>query len=528
MYYLKYRPKSFSELFGLEDVVQVLQKALQKNQVAHAYIFTGPKGSGKTTTARILAKAVNCERLAYSAKRSGGKDEEKLDAKRSTLDASGLEPCNECPSCQAVNEGRFLDLLEIDAASNRGIDDIRSLREKIKLVPSIGRFKVYIIDEAHMLTPEAFNALLKTLEEPPRHAIFVLATTEYQKIPETIKSRCLVLKFRRGGRSDLVKKLRFICQKEGLELTEEKLLKIAELAEGGFRNAETLLEQMTVGEIELSAANLSVSLFLETMFNQNSAEVLGQINKLIQDGENLSHFCREVVIFLRRLLLVKGGLGPETLDLKVEDFVKLEELGARLPQAELIYLLERFLEALDEEKYSSVPSLPLELAVFDALDHLSQSETLTPPAEAVAERPSASEKAKEEEDEPGPKKLKPPELSLSEVLTRWPEVLKAVKPWNHSLEALLRSARPKEASGGLLSIEVFYKFHKEKLSEGQNLALIEKALGDLFNGHVEVRYVLGPAAVKGPAEEMGAEVKKGAAQSQPEDLLEAALEAFGS
>src|SRR3989338_6964220 len=165
MYYLKYRPKSFAELFGAKEISKALQNSLEKGQAGHAYIFTGPKGSGKTTTARILAKALNCESLAYGTS----------NVQRSTSDVAQMEPCNKCDNCLAINEGRFLDLLEIDAASNRGIDDIRDLRDKIKLSPSLGRFKVYIIDEVHMLTTEAFNALLKTLEEPPRHAVFVLA-----------------------------------------------------------------------------------------------------------------------------------------------------------------------------------------------------------------------------------------------------------------------------------------------------------------------------------------------------------------
>ena len=227
MFYTKYRPQKFEDLVGVAVVQAGLKQSLAKRRVGHAYLFCGPRGTGKTTTARILAKALNCEQV---------------DSK----DWVG-EPCGKCAPCRAISEGRFLDLIEIDGASNRGIDDIRSLREKIKLSPTLGRKKVYVIDEVHMLTREAFNALLKTLEEPPSHAVFILCTTEPKKIPETVRSRCQIFEFRRARTRDIKEKLKRICVAEGAKISDEDLVEIARAARGGFRDAETILEQVIVG-----------------------------------------------------------------------------------------------------------------------------------------------------------------------------------------------------------------------------------------------------------------------------------------
>ncbi len=471
-YYLKYRPKKFSDLFGLEEAAGSLQKALAKGQVAHAYIFTGPKGSGKTTAARILAKALNCQR--------------------------GAEPCNECSVCLDVNEGRFLDLIEIDGASNRGIDDVRDLREKIKLAPSRGQFKVYIIDEAHMLTLEAFNALLKTLEEPPAHAVFILATTEYQKIPETIKSRCQTLRFHRAGRADLAKKLKFICQSEGVELASEKISEIIELADGSFRNAETLLEQVVVGELNLERLNFSAPAFVEALIKNDQLSALNSVAAMATAGESLAHFSRSLIIYLRGLLLVLAGLSAEELEDLSWSYSLLKEQSESLGKRKLLNFLSRFLLADDQLKYSPIPQLPLELAIFD----LTEAAVDIPLENKVGLAPTQAGVGLSEE-------------GRADLLRqRWDEVLKMVRPYNHSLEALLRSARPRGfGPKGELVVEVFYKFHKEKLSQSQNLNALQTALFRILGSKPKVVYVLGKkTATENP--------------SGDGDLVSAALAAF--
>jgi len=252
MFYTKYRPQKFEQLFGLEPVAKALTSQLEKNQVGHAYLFFGPRGTGKTTTARILAKEVGC---------------------------------------------RGLDLIEIDAASHRGIDDIRNLREKINLAPTEGPYKVYVIDEVHMLTKEAFNALLKTLEEPPAHAILILCTTEPHKVPETIRSRCQKFEFKRASTRDIVKKLKFIVESEGASVPAEDLELIAKNVEGGFRDAETMLEQVIVGglpaaEVVGLTAGESVGDFVDLLLHQQVPKALEFINRTYESGSNLSHFVR--------------------------------------------------------------------------------------------------------------------------------------------------------------------------------------------------------------------------------------------
>lgn len=524
MFYLKYRPKKFAELFGLEDISQSLQKALQKGQVAHAYVFSGPKGSGKTTTARILAKAINCERLGYGAS----------NVLRSTFNE--FEPCNECSACLGVNEGRFLDLIEIDAASNRGIDDIRQLRERIKLAPSQGRFKVYIIDEAHMLTHEAFNALLKTLEEPPAHAIFILATTEYHKLPETIRSRCLTLKFRRAIRADIIKKLSYISEQEKAPVEKDKLSKIAVLAEGGYRNAETLLEQFLVGELNLDGSNLTPSQFLALILKNEKAEALQKVEQAVQKGENMGDFLSRLVVFVRHLLLLKGGVPGESLDLIQEELTAMDQISKQLTSADVVFLLGKFLTLSEQEKYSPLPQLPLEIAIIDLAEYF-QRKTDKATHVSASERPdnevvNLKEKSRVdviEEDVPAEVEVSVSGPlfagTLAQVLAGWDDFLKAVKPLNHSLEALLRSARPKEVGkGGLLIIEVFYKFHKEKLSQPQNVVLVQRALAEILKAPALVSFVLGQK--KDPAVSDSTPVS--VETSAGDNLVETALEAFGT
>jgi len=365
--YRKYRPKKLSELLGQEHIIEVLRNSAKQNRFAHAYLFYGSRGSGKTTTARLLAKLVNCEKRINPP--AGG---EKFREKG--------EPCNECRACTEIDNNQAMDVVEIDAASNRGIDEIRDLKESIKLSPIYLSKKVYIIDEVHMLTREAFNALLKTLEEPPAHAVFILATTEYEKLPATISSRTQKFNFKKLSIEDILKKLSSVVKTEKIKIADDALELIAALGEGSFRDAESLLDQIASmdSDIELKdvekivgkigykktaeLAGLLISGDLE-----NSLDYLAKIN---EEGYNLVQLTKDLIHYLRRALALK--LSP-----KVEEFYKkelttdnleiLKKHSVLIVPEKHIGFLKSLIRAYSEMRYSPFPIAPLEVAIIENL-----------------------------------------------------------------------------------------------------------------------------------------------------------------
>ncbi len=316
VFYRRWRPQTLAEVVGQEQVTKTLQNALISGHVSHAYLFCGPRGTGKTSTGRILAKAVNCL----------------------TNEGKG-EPCNSCEMCGAITEGRALDVIEIDAASNTGVDNIRDLREKVNYAPNEARYKVYIIDEVHMLSTSASNALLKTLEEPPPHVIFVLATTEVHKVLPTVMSRCQRFDFRRISQTDVVTKLTQIGKKETIKIEPEALKLIARAATGSLRDAENLLEQLTTyygNKVTLTQAQTILGItgdwrakeMVRHIVNNDVTAGVSTINSVNSDGLDLRQFNREMVVYLRALLLVKTG-SDDSIDLPAEDIEELKELAGK-------------------------------------------------------------------------------------------------------------------------------------------------------------------------------------------------------
>jgi DNA polymerase III subunit gamma/tau len=353
--YRKWRSQSFDEVVGQEHITQTLRNALREGRVAHAYLFAGPRGTGKTSSARILAKALNCS--APEAER----------------------PCNKCPTCIAITEGRMIDLIEIDAASNNGVDDIRELRDKVGFRPSEGRYKIYIIDEVHMLSNSAFNALLKTLEEPPPHARFVLATTEPHKIPATVLSRCQRFDFRRIPAPEIAGHLQHIVAAEGFHAEHDALLAIARSAQGCMRDAVSLLDQMmsfgaetvTLAQVEqvLGAVNAqAVAELVDALAAKNLGQGLGLIHGLVTGGASLNEFCAQVVEHLRGIMMLQMTNDPGLLDdLPGESIQKLQQQAKQMPLPATLYAIKRFSEAIPELKGGYQPQLPLELALIEAV-----------------------------------------------------------------------------------------------------------------------------------------------------------------
>jgi len=370
--YRKYRPKTFSEVSGQNHIVQTLISAISSGKISHAYLFAGPRGTGKTTIARLLAKAVNCEKNI--------RVDPRINQRKSA--STFYEPCNKCQSCVEFTEGRALDLIEIDAASNRGIDEIRELRDGIRFSPSRSKYKVFIIDEVHMLTTPAFNALLKTLEEPPAHAIFVLATTEVHKVLPTIISRTQRFDFKKLSLAEIVSRLNLILKKEGIKPEKGALELIAINADGSMRDAESMLGQVityanqdkkiTVEEARQVLGIVDINLvmkFTDILIEKDISGALTFINKLLDQGHDLIQFTNSLVNYFRKLLFIK--IDKNLSSLVGEELTK-EQLSVVLKQAEtfslenLSKIVQLFIDAHREIKYSSLPQIPLELAVVEA------------------------------------------------------------------------------------------------------------------------------------------------------------------
>ncbi len=354
--YRKYRPQSFGEVVGQEHVVKTLTNSIGSNNISHAYLFSGPRGSGKTTIARLFAKAINCQ------------------------DRKDFEPCNKCSSCTEIMAGNSIDLIEIDAASHTGVDDVRQLIEGIKFSPVKSKYKIFIIDECHQLSKAASNALLKTLEEPPSHAIFLLATTEAHKMIPTILSRCQRFDFKKLQPAEIIKKLNSISKKENVKFDEGALSLIALNSRGSFRDAESLLDQcisfsgqkgiIKAEEIKelLGIAEVGqISQFVDYLAAKDAKGAVLQLNLLCDNGIDLQEFTKTLVFYLRQALMSK--LDPEFLNspnlgLSAEELQKIKSQAEIFSQQDLQNMLILFIDAENKIKYASISQLPLELAIM--------------------------------------------------------------------------------------------------------------------------------------------------------------------
>ena len=507
--YRKYRPQSLADIVGQEHVRDSLLASLSAGKISHAFLFSGPRGTGKTSIARILAKAINCENNVKGTKGSW----------------KFSDPCNTCNSCKSISEGSHLDIMEIDAASNRGIDDIRDLREKIKLMPSSANFKVYIIDEAHMLTNEAFNALLKTLEEPPEHTVFILATTEPQKIPATIASRSTQYDFKVPSLDHIQAKLSYINKKEGWTIADEALKEIAALAGGAFRDAEVLLEKVASADSEANLKKTREILgkkeitstidFLRLVSDGKTKESLFWLDDFVSSGVSVRVLVESVLDTLRKLLLLKTGAGELLRSLTEIELANLQKFEEEISKSEILKLVDLFNISISNLRDATIAQLPIEIAIIEATLDSNDPETMkkhksnnndqiavnTPVVKDKVTGSTEEEKAKSNqnpttkkldtnEDTAGPKEVKNPGKVLKKLQEKWPQFLKEVKPKNSSVEMFLRTAKPLELDDGLLTIEFAYKFHRGKIEERKYRDVVETALEKFIGNKIRIKGVV--------------------------------------
>ncbi len=491
VFYRKYRPGKFADLIGQGEVSKNLLVQLESGKVGHGYLFWGPKGTGKTSAARILAKAVNCE--AYSKKVAGNtKDDTKFG-----------EPCNKCGNCVAIGDGSFIDLIEIDAASNRGIDEVRDLREKVKLAPAVGRFKVYIIDEVHMLTNEAFNALLKTLEEPPKHVIFILATTEYSKLPPTIVSRLMKFNFRRASDDSLVSALSKIVKAEKIKVGDDALLAIAGAADGSFRDAVSILDQVSAGGTEIKRDDVvrlvrlggwdRVTSLVGLVAEGKLKEAVLLVDELGDLGLDVSLFVRQTVVMLEKLLHIKIGFTDMQLDLSGIDIDEAKMLAQKFSLQDIQKLIKLLVIADGEVKNYPLPHIPVVMAICKYCDETKTIGDVE--GEAVIDLPKAVEPEAEKVADAGDgksdaKSTKRGLVSAAEVEKSWGEFLNRVRPMNAHVFALLRATKPTAYDGDRVTLEVFYRFHKDKLEEPKILRMLDAQMAETLGRKVHLKFML--------------------------------------
>lgn len=486
--YRKYRPQNFQEVVNQNHVKITLQHEISNDSMSHAYLFCGPRAVGKTTIARVLAKAVNC------LERPAGQ----------------FEPCNRCVSCQTINAGRSLDIIEIDAASHTGVDNVReNIISASRMAPAQGKFKVFIIDEVHMLSISAFNALLKTLEEPPLNVIFILCTTEVHKIPATIISRTERFDFKRIGVADLTKKLKYIAKAEGVEIETGILESIARYSDGHMRDAESLLGQVvSIGgkKITQQEADLVIPRndldeavnLLGAISRKDAAAGIGLVNRLIDNGIDLKTFIKDTIEIARRIMLAKisSALAEKLgLDLGESLELKVASINEELSLESLMQAINKFSRAKNELKDSFIPQLPLEIAITELCLAGTAPEASSPAGPDSRPKTPPSKPGQK----PGPSPIQPAtepspastsKLDLNTIASKWNEVLARIKTHNHSLSFILRVCRPKSLGQNRLCLAFKYKFHKDRISEQGISQTIENILQEVYGAKLKVEAVI--------------------------------------
>ncbi|MFA6593932.1 MAG: DNA polymerase III subunit gamma/tau [Candidatus Buchananbacteria bacterium] len=525
--YRKYRPQTFAQMIGQNHIKITLQHQLERGESAHAYLFCGPRGLGKTTSARLFAKSINCE------KRVNGES----------------EPCNACPSCLDIMAGRSVDIIEIDAASNTGVDNVReNIIENSRFTPVKSKYKVFIIDEAHMLSNASFNALLKIMEEPPAHVLFILCTTEIHKLPLTIISRCQRFDFKKVTAEQLLKRLQLIVEGENKKVEEEVLKRIVVVSEGCVRDAESLLAKiLSLGdditleqaEIVLPRSDFQIILdFVEYLAEKNAAAAVEHLNRLMEEGVDLSVFTENLLEFLRQMMLVKvnGRLAVFGLEFNDDLAENIKDLADKFSFAEIVEMVEIFSDKAKEIKQAPIMQFPLEIAVIRLVERVSCAKPdkiifAAASAPAVAAAPTVPAAGKPAAVAPSvaikkdtstahdktetatvPASRRPAasqptiaaaasqptldqNVSLADIAANWGQLINRLIKTNFSLGSLLRISQPLSCDKGVLQVAVTSLFYKNRLETQDNQKVVEDTLLEVAGINIRVKGVVSQTVV---------------------------------
>jgi DNA polymerase III subunit gamma/tau len=478
--YRKWRPRKWEQVIGQDHIIQTLRNAVAADRVAHAYLFAGPRGTGKTTTARLLAKAVNC--LAS-------------------------DRCDECEYCVAVNQGRFLDLIEIDAASNTSVEDVRDLRDKINFAPNQGQYKIYLVDEVHMLSTAAFNAFLKTLEEPPPHAIFILATTEMHKIPATVTSRCQRHEFRRVPVNDIILNLKQISKEENIEADGEALMLVARQATGSLRDAQSLLDQLSASGVRITldfaqdVLGTATNQVVNALIQGDTNGGLEHIQHALDAGADPRQFARQIVDYLRQLMMVSLG-NADHVDVPKEIRKQMAEQTQAFSSNELLRIIRAFNTAATEGRMNWQPGLPLELAFVESVESPIREVPLTdnvtqPRLESATLQtkatPRAGQQVKASKHSSPPSTESDPSgdrLTLRAIQKKWIKIRDVVRKLNGSAEGLLNTCAILDLRGNKLYLGFTNEVLKSKLEDPERLNAAQKGIEQVMGVPLQIQCVI--------------------------------------
>ena len=472
--YQKYRPQTWNDVSGQNHIKITLQNEIDHNKITHAYVFTGPRGVGKTTTARLLAKAINCQNRQPKG-----------------------EPCNTCAACTAITAGSALDVIEIDAASHTGVDNVReNIIENARVAPTALPNKVFIIDEVHMLSASAFNALLKTLEEPPKNTFFILATTEIHKVPEKIMSRCQRFDFKQVSVSDLVKLLEKTAASEKVQVENDVLEHIAKHADGCIRDAQSLLGQilslgetritMEVAELIIPRSNISTLMALfEALQQKNAAAGVAVIHELVETGVNISEFTKEFIAFLRGVMLLKvEGTGQYAFfDIRPEQQQKIIQLAQEKSPGDIAQLMEMFVKRLQMIKQTDLQELPLELAVMEICFGTAMTAA---PVESGRKDGVVNQIRGGVADGVKVVTSATPSKKQPSMQEHWPKIVRAIKKHNHALHLTLKVAQLVSYEAGVLTLGFRYKFYKDRINEAKHRETVEQVVLEVSGEKVKI------------------------------------------